>query len=87
MVDLHRIALTPVDEMIAATEADGRVLVVDKTLLSGGQVEGIIAASVECQVGAIFSRAANSFTPLGVAANLVLISEDENVAAASGSVQ
>ena len=56
-------------------------------LRSDPQVEGIIAASVECQVGAIFSRAANSFTPLGVAANLVLISEDENVAAASGSVQ
>jgi pyruvate/2-oxoglutarate/acetoin dehydrogenase E1 component len=85
VVDLRWIAPMPIDDMIDAAEATGRVLIVDETRRSGGVGEGIIAALVERGVGATISRvaAADSFVPLGAAANLVLVSEDDIVTAAS----
>jgi 2-oxoisovalerate dehydrogenase E1 component len=55
------------------------VLVADETRHSGGVGEGVIAALVENgftgQIARVASR--DSFVPLGAAANLVLLSEDE----------
>jgi len=89
VVDLRWIAPMPIDDMVDAAEVTGRVLIVDETRRSGGVGEGIIAALVERGVGATINRiaATDSFVPLGAAANLVLVSEDDIVAAASRSVQ
>ncbi|MDG2234302.1 MAG: transketolase C-terminal domain-containing protein, partial [Ilumatobacter sp.] len=72
-----------------AAEATGRVLIVDETRRSGGVGEGIIAALVERGVGATINRiaAADSFVPLGAAAKLVLVSEDDIVTAASRAMR
>jgi 2-oxoisovalerate dehydrogenase E1 component len=84
VVDLRWIAPLPVDDMVEAAEATGRVLVVDETRRSGGVGEGIVTALVERSVNAGISRvsAADSFVPLGAAANLVLVSENGIVEAA-----
>jgi 2-oxoisovalerate dehydrogenase E1 component len=89
VVDLRWIAPLPVSDMVRAAEETGRVLVVDETRRSGGVGEGIIAALVERDVDAGITRiaAADSFVPLGAAANLVLVSEDDIVAAAWRSVR
>ena len=75
--------------MVAAADATGRVLVVDETRRSGGVGEGIVAALVERDVDASISRiaAVDSFVPLGAAAHLVLVSEDQIVDAALASVR
>ena len=65
------------------------MLVVDETRRSGGVGEGIVAALVERGVDVTIDRiaAADSFVPLGAAANLVLVSEDQIVGrCASASV-
>ena len=89
VVDLRWIAPMPIDDMVDTAEATGRVLIVDETRRSGGVGEGITAALVERGVGATISRvaAADSFVPLGAAANLVLVSEDDIMAAAVRSVR
>ena len=89
VVDLRWIAPMPIDDMVEAAEATGRVLIVDETRRSGGVGEGIISALVERGVGATISRvaAADSFVPLGAAADLVLIGEDDVIEAASRSVR
>ena len=59
--------------------ATGRVLVVDETRRTGGVSEGVVAALVDAGFGGSIARVASkdSFIPLGDAANLVLLSEDE----------
>jgi len=79
VVDLRWLAPLPVDDMLREAGATGRVLVVDETRHSGGVGEGIIAALVEGgfagQIGRV--AAADSFVPLGAAASLVLVSEEQ----------
>ncbi len=89
VVDLRWIAPMPTDDMVDAAEVTGRVLIVDETRRSGGVSEGIIAALVERRVDAAISRvaAADSFVPLGAAANLVLVGEDDIVAAATTAMR
>ena len=61
------------------------MLVVDEGRKTGGVGEGIVTALVEeCGGGIEIARvtAADSFIPLGDAANRVLVSEDDIVAAA-----
>lgn len=86
VLDLRWLAPLPVDELAAYASSFERVLVVDETRRSGGVGEGIVAALVERgyvgRVGRI--AAADSYVPLGPAAGLVLVSEDEVVAAAQG---
>ncbi len=88
VVDLRWIAPLPVDDVVDAANATGRVLVVDETRRSGGVGEGIVAALVERNVDASIDRiaAVDSFVPLGAAAHLVLVSEDQIVDAAVASV-
>ncbi len=84
VVDLRWLAPMPIDDMAAEGSATGRVLVVDETRHGGGVGEAILAAlSAGGFRGAVDRVAArDSFIPLGAAADLVLLDEDQIVAAA-----
>lgn len=79
VVDLRWIAPLPIDDMAAAAGETGRVLVVDETRRSGGVGEGIVAGLIAHGFTGRVDRVAaeDSFVPLGAAANLVLVSEDD----------
>lgn len=79
VLDLRWLAPLPVDDVLAAARATGRVLVVDETRRTGGVSEGVLAALVDAGFDGRIARAASkdSFVPLGDAARLVLLSEDE----------
>ncbi|MGH3249889.1 MAG: thiamine pyrophosphate-dependent enzyme [Trebonia sp.] len=82
--DLRWLAPLPAEELLAEAGRTGRVLVVDETRRSGGVSEGVITALVDGGFRGRVTRvtAADSFVPLGDAANLVLVSEPEIEAAA-----
>ncbi|GIU94764.1 MAG: MFS transporter [Gaiellaceae bacterium] len=79
VVDLRWLAPLPVEDVLREAEATGRVLVVDETRRTGGVSEGILAALVDTGFAGRMARVASkdSFVPLGDAAALVLVSEDE----------
>jgi 2-oxoisovalerate dehydrogenase E1 component len=79
VLDLRWIAPLPVDELLREAQATGRVLVADETRRSGGVGEGVITALVEHGFDGRIARVAStdSYVPLGEAANLVLLSEDQ----------
>jgi 2-oxoisovalerate dehydrogenase E1 component len=79
VVDLRWLAPLPV-EAVAAHAADvGRVVVVDETRHTGGAGEGVVTGLVAAGFRGPLGRVAanDSFVPLGDAANLVLVSEDD----------
>lgn len=84
VVDLRWLAPLPAAEMVDAARRAGRVLIVDETRRTGGVGEGIVAELVDAGVRGTIRRVAgkDSFIPLGVAANLVLVSTDDIVLAA-----
>ena len=84
VVDLRWLAPLPLDDVLREAAATGRVLVVDETRRTGGVSEGVVAALVDSGFDGRLARVASkdSFVPLGAAANLVLLSEDEIEAAA-----
>jgi 2-oxoisovalerate dehydrogenase E1 component len=77
VIDLRWLVPLPVDDVVSAAEATGRVLVVDETRRSGGVSEGVLTALADNgftgQVARVTS--ADSFVPLGDAAQLVLVGE------------
>ena len=79
VVDLRWLAPLPLQQILREANATGRVLVVDETRRSGGVGEGIVTALLENgftgRVTRVSSR--DSFIPLGDAANLVLLGEEE----------
>ncbi|HEX6197453.1 MAG TPA: transketolase C-terminal domain-containing protein, partial [Jiangellaceae bacterium] len=79
VVDLRWLAPLPVDDVLREAAATGRVLIVDETRRSGGVSEGVIAALVDGGFAGSVARvtSADSFVPLGPAANHVLLGEDE----------
>jgi 2-oxoisovalerate dehydrogenase E1 component len=79
VLDLRWLAPLPLDDVLAAADATGRVLVVDETRRTGGVSEGIVTALVDAGYDGLLARVASrdSFIPLGDAANLVLLSERE----------
>jgi 2-oxoisovalerate dehydrogenase E1 component len=79
VLDLRWLSPLPVDDLLREASATGRVLVVDETRASGGVGEGVVTALVERGFTGAVARvaAADSFVPLGAAANLVLVQEDE----------
>ena len=87
VVDLRWLAPLPVEDLLREASATGRVLVVDETRRTGGVSEGIIAALVDAKFDGQVARvaSADSFIPLGDAANLVLVSEQDVMAAAAGA--
>ncbi len=84
VVDLRWLAPLPTDDMVAEAASTGRVLVVDETRHSGGVGEAIVTALVEGGFRGSLGRVAarDSFIPLGAAANLVLVDEEQIVTAA-----
>jgi 2-oxoisovalerate dehydrogenase E1 component len=84
VVDLRWLAPLPVDDVLREAGVTGRVLVVDETRRTGGVSEGVIATLVDAGFDGRLARVASkdSFVPLGDAARLVLVSEDEIEAAA-----
>jgi 2-oxoisovalerate dehydrogenase E1 component len=84
VVDLRWLAPLPVEDIAEAVAATGTVLVVDETRRTGGVAEGLLATLVDIGFDGPMARVASkdSFVPLGGAANLVLLSEDEIEAAA-----
>jgi 2-oxoisovalerate dehydrogenase E1 component len=84
VLDLRWIAPLPRREIHTAAARTGRVLVVDETRHSGGVGEGVLALLAESGYQGRMARVASrdSFVPLGAAANLVLLGEEEIEAAA-----
>jgi 2-oxoisovalerate dehydrogenase E1 component len=84
VVDLRWLAPLPVDEILREATATGRTLVVDETRRTAGVGEGIVAELVDAGYAGRLARVSSkdSFVPLGDAARLVLLSEDEIEAAA-----
>ena len=76
------------DDLMAAANATGAVFVADETRATGGVSEGVIAALVDAGFTGSIARATSrdSFIPLGDAANLVLLSEDDIVAGIVGQL-
>ena len=70
--------------MLREASATGRTLVVDETRRTGGVGEGLVAELLDAGFNGRLARVASkdSFVPLGDAARLVLLSEDEIEAAA-----
>jgi len=85
VVDLRWLAPLPIDDVLREATATGRTLVVDETRQTGGVGEGIVAELVGRGYDGRLARVASkdSFIPLGDAARLVLLSEDEIEAAAA----
>jgi 2-oxoisovalerate dehydrogenase E1 component len=79
LLDLRWLAPLPVDDLVREARAVGRVLVVDETRRSGGVSEGVIAALVDGGFPGPIARvaSADSYIPLGAAANHVLVSESD----------
>jgi 2-oxoisovalerate dehydrogenase E1 component len=77
--DLRWLVPLPIDDLLANAREVGRVVVVDETRHQGGVGEGVVAALVEGGFAGPIARIAahDSFVPLGDAANLVLVSEDD----------
>lgn len=84
VLDLRWICPLPTADITKHARETGHVLVVDECRGSGNVSEGIAAAIVELDPAPRFARvtSADSFIPLGDAANLVLVSEAEIRAAA-----
>ncbi|MDN5857726.1 MAG: thiamine pyrophosphate-dependent enzyme [Pseudonocardia sp.] len=84
VLDLRWLAPLPVDDLLEAATATGRVLVVDETRRSGGVSEGVLAELVDAGFAGRMARvtSTDSFVPLGAAAAHVLVSQAEIVDAA-----
>ena len=77
VLDLRWLRPLPVEDLLEAARATGRVLVVDETRRSGGVSESVVAALVDGGYRGRISRVTSedSFVPLGGAADLVLLDE------------
>jgi 2-oxoisovalerate dehydrogenase E1 component len=84
VLDLRWLAPLPVEDILREARATGRLLVVDETRRTGGVSEGILAELVDAGFDGRMARVTSkdSFVPLGDAARLVLVSEEEIEAAA-----
>ena len=84
VLDMRWLAPLPHEDILAAANEVDRVLVVDETRKSGGVAEGVITGLVEGGYRGHIARVcgADSFVPLGDAANLVLVQEQDVVEAA-----
>lgn len=84
VLDLRWLAPLPVGDLLEQAKATGRVLVVDETRRTGGVSETVLTALVDAGFTGTVRRvtSADSFIPLGAAANHVLLSEETVEAAA-----
>ncbi len=79
VVDLRWIAPLPVEDILREAAATGAVLIADETRHSGGVGEGILAALVEHGFRGAMARVAgaDTYIPLGTAAETVLLSQED----------
>ncbi|WP_327091312.1 thiamine pyrophosphate-dependent enzyme [Nonomuraea sp. NBC_01738] len=79
VLDLRWLAPLPVDDLVRAAELTGKVLIADETRHTGGVSEGIVAELLDAGFTGEIARvtSADSFIPLGGAAEHVLLSEEE----------
>ncbi|MBF8194125.1 MFS transporter [Nonomuraea sp. K274] len=79
VLDLRWLAPLPVEDLVRAAELTGKVLIADETRHTGGVSEGIVAELTDAGFTGSIARvaSADSFIPLGGAANHVLLSEEE----------
>jgi 2-oxoisovalerate dehydrogenase E1 component len=79
VLDLRWISPLPIDDVIAHAGEVGKLLVVDECRRSANVSEALAAAVLDANAHCRFLRvnSADSFIPLGDAANLVLVSEEE----------
>jgi 2-oxoisovalerate dehydrogenase E1 component len=79
VLDLRWLVPLPVDDLLVHASEVGKVVVVDETRHQGGVGESVVTALAEGGFGGPLARVAarDSFVPLGDAANLVLVSEDD----------
>jgi 2-oxoisovalerate dehydrogenase E1 component len=84
VLDLRWLAPLPAADIMREASATGRTLIVDETRRSGGVAEGVITTLIDAGYLGRLARVTSkdSYIPLGDAANLVLLSEDEIEAAA-----
>ena len=84
VVDLRWLNPLPVDDLVEAARATGRVLVVDECRRTGGVAEGVLTALVEGCPEVRMARITgdDTYIPLGDAANRVLVQEPDIHAAA-----
>lgn len=85
VLDLRWLAPLPVEDLLIHARATGRVLVADETRRSGGVSESVCAALLDGGFTGRIARvtSADSFVPLGPAADAVLLDEAGIVAAAA----
>jgi 2-oxoisovalerate dehydrogenase E1 component len=86
VLDLQWLAPLPIDDLVAAAHRHPRVVVVDETRFSGGVSEGVVAALVDAGYPGRIARltSADSYIPLGPAADCVLMSEGQIVCSVQG---
>ncbi|NRQ39431.1 MFS transporter [Nonomuraea sp. NN258] len=79
VLDLRWLSPLPVEDLLRSAELTGKILIADETRHSGGVSEGIIAELVDNGFSGPIARvtSADSFIPLGAAADHVLLSETE----------
>jgi 2-oxoisovalerate dehydrogenase E1 component len=79
VVDLRWLVPLPIEDVLREGRATGRLLLVDETRASGGISEGLVTGLLEAGFDGRLARIAgdDSFIPLGAAASLVLVSEQD----------
>ncbi len=89
VLDLRWLAPLPIEDLLSHAEETGRLLFVDECRRTGSVSEAVAAALLDAGSPARFSRvtAADCYIPLGEAANLVLVSEDDIVESATELVR
>ena len=85
VVDLRWLAPLPIEDLLAHAEETGRLLFVDECRRTGSVSEAVAAALLDAGTASRFARvtAADCYIPLGEAANMVLVGEDDIVEAAT----
>lgn len=88
VLDLRWLAPLPTEELLEHAYATGRVLVADETRASGGISESILTTLLDNGFTGPMRRvtSADSFIPLGTAANHVLLAEQEIETAANALI-
>ncbi|TDD31374.1 MFS transporter [Nonomuraea terrae] len=79
VLDLRWLAPLPIDDLVRAAELTGNVLIADETRHTGGVSEGVVTELLDAGFTGKIARvsSADSFVPLGAAAQHVLLSEAE----------
>ncbi|PZG18753.1 MFS transporter [Nonomuraea aridisoli] len=79
VLDLRWLAPLPIDDLLRAAELTGNVLIADETRHTGGVSEGVVTELLDAGFTGKIARvsSADSFVPLGAAADHVLLSEAE----------